>query len=106
MCYYTALAFGISNNEALFLGVVFTATSIGITIRLLKDMGKLNNPVGLTILGAGIVDDVVAVVLLSVVLSILSGGVNAFDIGLVVVKAIIFWVCHSSDRLKSSGSSN
>ena len=91
LCYYTALSFGISNNEALFLGVVFTATSIGITIRLLKDMGKLNNPVGLTILGAGIVDDVVAVILLSVVLSILSGGVNAFDIGLVVVKAIIFW---------------
>ncbi len=91
LCYYTALSFGISNNEALFLGVVFTATSIGITIRLLKDMGKLNNPVGLTILGAGIVDDVVAVVLLSVVLSILSGGFDAFDIGLVVVKAIIFW---------------
>ena len=91
LCYYTALSFGISNNEALFLGVVFTATSIGITIRLLKDMGKLNNPAGLTILGAGIVDDIVAVILLSVVLSILSGGVNAFDIGLVVVKAIIFW---------------
>lgn len=91
LCYYTALSFGISNNEALFIGVVFTATSIGITIRLLKDMGKLNNPVGLTILGAGIVDDVVAVVLLSVVLSILSGGANAFDIGLVVLKAIIFW---------------
>jgi Kef-type K+ transport system membrane component KefB len=91
LCYYTALAFGISTNEALFLGVVFTATSIGITIRLLKDMGKLNNPVGLTILGAGIVDDIVAVILLSVVLSILSGGVNAFDIGLVIVKAIIFW---------------
>ncbi|MGE5575188.1 MAG: cation:proton antiporter [Ignavibacteria bacterium] len=91
LCYYTARSFGISNNEALFLGVVFTATSIGITIRLLKDMGKLNNPVGLTILGAGIVDDVVAVILLSVVLSILSGVVNAFDIGLVIVKAIIFW---------------
>jgi Kef-type K+ transport system membrane component KefB len=92
LCYYTAIAFGISNNEALFIGVVFTATSIGITIRLLKDMGKLNNPTGLTILGAGIVDDVVAVILLSVVLNILSaGGVNALDIGLVIVKAIIFW---------------
>ncbi len=91
LCYYTAISLGISNDEALFLGVVFTATSIGITIRLLKDMGKLCNPVGLTVLGAGIVDDVVAVILLSVVLSILSGGVNTFDIGLVVVKAIIFW---------------
>ena len=107
LCYYTALAFGISNNEALFLGVVFTATSIGITIRLLKDMGKLNNPAGLTILGAGIVDDVVAVILLSVVLSILSaGGVNAFDVGLVVVKAIIFWAIIVLIRLKGSGSNH
>jgi Kef-type K+ transport system membrane component KefB len=91
LCYYTAIYFGVSEPEALFLGVVLTATSIGITIRLLKDMGKLCNPLGLTILGAGIVDDVVAVVLLSVVLSVLSGGVNALDIGLVVVKAIAFW---------------
>jgi Kef-type K+ transport system membrane component KefB len=91
ICYYTASAFGLSNNEALFLGVVFTATSLGITIRLLKDLGKLNNPVGLTVLGAGIVDDVVAVILLSVVLSMLSGGVNMLDIGLVVVKAMVFW---------------
>ncbi len=91
LCYYTALYFGISNNEALFIGVVFTATSIGITIRLLKDMGKLNNPTGLTILGAGIVDDVVAVVLLSVVLNILSGQVDTFEIALVIVKAVIFW---------------
>jgi Kef-type K+ transport system membrane component KefB len=91
LCYYTALSFGVSSNESLFLGVVFTATSIGITVRLLKDMGKLNNPIGLTVLGAGIVDDVVAVILLSVVLSILSGAANAFDIGLVIIKAVAFW---------------
>jgi Kef-type K+ transport system membrane component KefB len=91
LCYYTALFLGVSSNEALFLGVVFTATSIGITIRLLKDLGKLNNPIGLTVLGAGIVDDIVAVILLSVVLSVISGGFNALDIVLVIVKAIIFW---------------
>jgi Kef-type K+ transport system membrane component KefB len=92
LCYYAAVSFGISNDQALFLGVVFTATSIGITVRLFKDMGKLNNPIGLTVLGAGIVDDVVAVILLSVVLSILSGGANALDIVWVIVKAIVFWV--------------
>jgi Kef-type K+ transport system membrane component KefB len=92
ICYYAALELGISTNQALFLGVVVTATSIGITVRLLKDMGKLNSPIGLTVLGAGIVDDVVAIILLSVVLSILSGAANALDISLVVVKAIIFWV--------------
>lgn len=92
LCYYAALALGISSNEALFLGVVFTATSIAITIRLLKDFGKLNNPLGLTVLGAGIVDDVVAVILLSVVLSVISGSANAFDIAYVVVKAFTFWI--------------
>lgn len=92
LCYFTAIYFGISSNEALFLGVVFTATSIGITVRLLKDMGKLNNPIGLTVLGAGVVDDVVAVVLFSVVLSMLSGTANTVDILFVVLKAILFWV--------------
>jgi Kef-type K+ transport system membrane component KefB len=92
LCYYAALYFGVSSNEALFLGVVFTATSIGITVRLLKDMGKLNNPIGLTVLGAGIVDDVVAVILLSVVLSILEGTASTVDIVLVIIKAIVFWV--------------
>jgi Kef-type K+ transport system membrane component KefB len=91
LCYYAAVAFGISSDEALFLGVVFTATSIGITVRLLKDMGRLNNPIGLTVLGASIVDDVVAVILLSVVLSILAGSANIADVGFVVVKAIAFW---------------
>lgn len=92
LCYYAALSFGVANGEALFLGVVFTATSIGITVRLLKDMGKLNTPIGLTVLGAGIVDDVVAVILLSVVLSMLSGVFSAIEIGFVVVKAVIFWI--------------
>ncbi len=91
LCYFTALTFGISSNEALFLGVVFTATSIGITVRLLKDMGKLYNPIGLTVLGASVVDDVVAVVLLSVVLSMLSGAVSVIDIFFIVLKAIAFW---------------
>jgi Kef-type K+ transport system membrane component KefB len=91
LCYYVALFFGISSEESLFLGVVVTATSIGITVRLLRDLGKLNSPIGLTILGAGIVDDVIAVILLSVVLGILSGGVDAVDIGLLAVKAILFW---------------
>jgi Kef-type K+ transport system membrane component KefB len=91
LCYYTALFLGISVDEALFLGVVLTATSIGITIRLLKDYNRLNNPIGLTILGAGVVDDVVAVVLLSVVLSLLAGNVSALDISLIIVKAVLFW---------------
>lgn len=92
ICYFTAIFFGLPSNDALFLAVVLTATSIGITVRLLKDMGKLNNPVGLTVLGAGVVDDVVAVVLLSVVLSMFAGTVTVGGLLLVVLKAILFWI--------------
>lgn len=91
LCYAGALYLGIPSNEALFLGVVFTATSIGFTVRLLSDAGKLHTPTGLTILGAGIVDDVLAIVLLSIVISAISGGIDIFGIGLVIVKAVIFW---------------
>jgi Kef-type K+ transport system membrane component KefB len=91
LCFIGALFLGISINEAMFLGVVFTATSIGFTVRLLSDVGKLHTPTGLTILGAGIVDDVLAIVLLSIVLSIISGGIDILGIGVVIVKAILFW---------------
>jgi Kef-type K+ transport system membrane component KefB len=91
LCFLGALYLGISFNEAMFLGVVFTATSIGFTVRLLSDIGKLHTPTGLTILGAGIVDDVLAIVLLSVVLSIISGGIDILGIGVVIAKAVLFW---------------
>jgi Kef-type K+ transport system membrane component KefB len=91
LCFLGALYFSIPFNEALFLGVVFSATSIGFTVRLLSDAGKLHNPIGLTILGAGIVDDVLAIVLLSIVLSFISGGVDILGIVIVVVKAVLFW---------------
>ncbi len=57
----------------LFIGVIMTATSVGITVEVLRELGKLNTKVGTIILSAAIIDDVLGIMVLSVVLS-LSGG--------------------------------
>lgn len=83
--------------EALFLGTVCTATSIGITARILGETGKVSTPEGVTILGAAVLDDVISIVLLSVVVGIsameMEGGAIAWaGIGIVALKAVGFWI--------------
>ena len=53
-----------------FIGTIMTATSVGITVETLREMGKLKGKVGTTILSAAIIDDVLGIIVLSVVLSI------------------------------------
>lgn len=53
-----------------FIGTIMTATSVGITVETLREMGKLKGKVGTTILSAAIIDDVLGIVVLSIVLSI------------------------------------
>ncbi len=82
--------------EALFLGTLCTATSIGITARILGETRKISTPEGVTILAAAVLDDVISIVLLSVVVGIsvvsLNGGSIAWSgIGLVALKAVGFW---------------
>lgn len=83
--------------EALFLGIISTATSIGITARILSETRKISSPEGVTILAAAVLDDVVSIILLSVVVGIstvsLAGGTVAWgSIGTVALKAVLFWV--------------
>lgn len=90
--YYGAQLLGMPEGESLFVGTVLTATSIGITVRMLSDLGRLKTKEGMTILGAGIVDDVVAIVLMSFVVSVLAGEFAFTDLASVFVKAVGFWV--------------
>lgn len=53
--------------EAIFMGVVLTATSVSITVEALREMGKLNTPVGSAILGAAIIDDILGILVLTIV---------------------------------------
>lgn len=60
--------------ENLFIGVILTATSVSITVETLTELGKLNSRAGIRILGAAVVDDVLGLVLISLLLGIRSGG--------------------------------
>jgi len=90
--YYGGLLLGLPQGEALFMGTILTATSIGITARMLTDLGRLKTKEGMTILGAGVVDDVVAILLLSVTLSVLAGEFSLESLGVVLLKAAMFWL--------------
>lgn len=93
--------------SALFLGAVSTATSVGITARILSEKRKTDSPEGVTILGAAVLDDVLGVVLLAVVVAMAriqtSGGtVNWMDIGRISAKAIGFWLAFTAVGLVSA----
>ena len=79
-------------NGHLFLGAILTATSVGITARVLLDLGKLQTPEAQIILGAAVIDDVMGLTLLAVVKAIVeSGSFSIIDIGWITVKAVLFF---------------
>mgnify|MGYP003308092757 CR=1 FL=1 len=81
---------------SLFLGILCTATSVGITARILSEQKKVDSPEGVTILAAAVIDDVLGIICLAVVMGIVmtptSGGTNWVHIGLISLKCIVFWL--------------
>ena len=81
----------------LFMGAVLTATSIGLTVRILMDMGRLGTKEGVTILVAAVVDDIIGLILLSVVIKmsptgelVIGEAVKVAAIGFAVWFALLF----------------
>lgn len=74
---------------ALFTGVIMTATSVSITVSVLKDLGKLSTDVGTTIMGAAIIDDVIGMVVLTFVTGMKTPGVSPL---MVLGKTGLFFV--------------
>lgn len=81
--------------QALFLGVISTATSVGITARVLSSRKKINSPEGVTILGSAVIDDVLGIILLAIVIGIAAsklGMMNWAHIGRTSLKALSVWL--------------
>jgi Kef-type K+ transport system membrane component KefB len=74
--------FGIDALPAIFAGAALTATSIGITSKVLSELGRLNSREGQIILGAAVIDDVLGIIVLAVVASLAKDG--AVDVSKVV----------------------
>ncbi len=84
---------GLENNAYLFLGATLTATSVGITGRVFRDLGKLQTREAQIVLGAAVIDDVMGLIILAVVSAIVAtGAVSVTSISWISLKAIIFLV--------------
>ncbi|MDD6339361.1 MAG: cation:proton antiporter [Butyrivibrio sp.] len=76
--------------KSVFIGVIMTATSVGITVQTLKELGKLKTELGTTIVSAAIIDDVIGIIVLTVVMGIAGGGDTG--IGEIILKTVTFFL--------------
>jgi Kef-type K+ transport system membrane component KefB len=77
---------------ALFVGATLTATSTAIAASVLLELGLMKEEIGRTIMGAAVVDDILGLLILSVVVGVAQGGVDAVGIAIVMGKALGFIV--------------
>jgi Kef-type K+ transport system membrane component KefB len=90
----TAVAFGLPLLwTGVFIGTILTATSVSITAQTLMELGALRSREGSTILGAAVVDDVMGILVLSVVVALTraEGGIDPAAFGLIVLRMIGFF---------------
>ena len=83
----------------LFYGAILTATSVSVTVAVLKELGKLDSKVGTSIIAAAVIDDVIGIIILSVLTGFSSGsgentGWSWFspNAPMVVIKIVIFFI--------------
>ncbi len=90
LCYYT---FGLPLIVSLFVGGTLTATSIGVTVRILEDMGRQASREGEIVIGAAVVDDIMGVVLLAVLYDFsISGSVNVENTVKVILLVAVYFI--------------
>lgn len=94
-------AFGMKPLEAIFIGIVFAATSVSISVVVLKEANQLQTRAGTAILGAAVVDDILAVIVLSLFTTFSheggkSGITNNFFINLLIEAAyfVVVWIIY------------
>lgn len=91
LCFWGFDGFGTEKFfRALFIGTILTATSVSITVAVLKEFGKIKTEIGQTIISAAIIDDVIGIIVLTMVIGVSSGKGGYFGI---ILKTIAFFIC-------------
>jgi len=90
MGYYVSILLFASSVEAMFIGAALVATSVGITARVLEDLGMIHTLEAKIILGAAVVDDILGMIVLTLVSGTTEGGITAFNVAIVVGEALLF----------------
>ncbi len=92
LVYVTGICFGISSVHSLFLGIVFSATSVSISVEVMRSKKVLKTKEGMTLLGAAIVDDVLAVVILSLMTSLNHPSDSLVGLLTTILTQILFFI--------------
>jgi Kef-type K+ transport system membrane component KefB len=88
---FVALVLGDPTIEAIFIGTAMVATSVGITARVLADLGQIRSDEARIILGAAVIDDILGMIVLAVVSALGQGGTISFgQVGLIAAQAVAF----------------
>jgi Kef-type K+ transport system membrane component KefB len=89
--YYVFIAYGLGGLQSVLIATALTATSIAISVRVLSELGKMQTKEAKLILGAAIVDDILAIAILSVVTTMVQTGnltPNVLDIIFLILKIL------------------
>ncbi len=90
MCFYGFCKPGSESFlKAVFIGTILTATSVSITVQTLKEMGKLSDSIGTTIMSSAIIDDVIGIIVLTVVIGFRDPNAKIWD---VIFRTFLFFV--------------
>lgn len=87
--YLAGILMGLSTFQAIFLGLLLSATSVSISVQALKELNKLKSKEGAAILGAAVIDDVVVIIALAFLLSLSGGG--DVHLGMLLLKKVLFF---------------
>jgi Kef-type K+ transport system membrane component KefB len=92
--FFVNRALGFDRNAALFVGAALTATSVGITARVFGDLRALATREARTVLGAAVADDVIGLIVLTVVVRVVTGDgeISVTSVGGIIMIAVAFLV--------------
>ena len=82
--------YGFSVGESIFIGLLLSATSVSISVQVLRELGWLNSKEGSTLLGAAVLDDIVVVILIAIAMSFFVG--TDVSIALLIGKKIMYFI--------------
>jgi len=85
-----ALIFGFEMQRAMFIGLALSATSVAITADVLRELGKLNSSAAKIIIGAAVIDDVLALLALSITTQLASASLDWVGLLWLMSKAVLF----------------
>ena len=86
------VALGYSRGEVLFVAAAMMATSVGVTARTLRDLGAVRTAVARVVLGAAVVDDILAILVLALVAGLTVGNLSEIGLVLTVLEVAVFLV--------------